>query len=137
MLSAARLGCLPPTPDDLVERAVTLAGQSDVALIFAGLTSEWESEGFDRTDLRFPGEQDTLIEKVAEANPNTVVVINAGSAIEMPWLGKVAAVLQAWYPGQEAGNSIADVMFGDVNPSGKLPQTFPARLQDNPTYTDF
>ncbi|MFL5734914.1 MAG: beta-glucosidase H [Chloroflexia bacterium] len=137
MLSAVRLGCLPPMPADLIERAAALAGQSDVALVFVGLSSEWESEGFDRADLRLPGEQDALIEKVAAVNPNTVVVINAGSAVEMPWLDKVAAVLQAWYPGQEAGNSIADVLFGDVNPSGKLPQTFPARLQDTPSYLNF
>jgi beta-glucosidase len=132
-----RLGLLPPLPSDMMERAVALAAKSDVALVFAGLSSEWESEGFDRADLELPGNQNELIARVAEANPNTVVVLNAGSAVTMPWLDKVAAVLQAWYPGQEAGNAIADVLFGDVNPSGKLPQTFPVRLEDNPTYLNF
>lgn len=137
MLSALRLGLLPPVPSDLLERAVTLAEQSDVTLVFAGLTSEWESEGFDRANLELPGNQNELITRVAEANPRTVVVLSAGSAVAMPWLDKVAAVLQAWYPGQEAGNAIADVLFGDVNPSGKLPQTFPVRLEDNPSYINF
>ncbi len=137
MLSAVRLGCLPPLPTDMKERAATLAAQSDVALVFAGLSGEWESEGFDRVDMALPGEQDALIAKVAEANPRTIVVLNSGSPIAMPWLEKVAAVVLAWYPGQECGNAIADVLFGDVNPSGKLPQTFPVRLEDNPTYLDF
>ena len=125
MLSAVRLGVLAPLPADLLEQAVALAAQADVALVFAGLSSEWESEGFDRADLELPGTQNELITKVAAANPKTVVVLNAGSAVTMPWLDEVAAVLQVWYPGQEAGNAIADVLFGDVNPSGKLPQTFP------------
>jgi beta-glucosidase len=137
MLSALRLGLMAPQPADLMERAVALAAQSDVALLFAGLSSEWESEGFDRADLELPGQQNELIAKVAEVNPNTVVVLNAGSAVTMPWLDKVAAVVQAWYPGQEAGNAIADVLFGDVTPSGKLPQTFPVCLADNPSYLNF
>jgi beta-glucosidase len=137
MLSAVRLGVMPRLPEDMIERAAALAGRSDVALVFAGMSSEWESEGFDRADMRLPGAQDRLIDRVSEANPNTVVVLNAGSAVDMPWLDKVAAVVLAGYPGQEAGNSIADVLFGDTNPSGKLPQTFPARLEDNPAYINF
>lgn len=137
MLSAVRLGGQPVQPSDMMEQAARLAAQSEVALVFAGLSSEWESEGFDRATLRLPGNQDELIAKVAEANPNTVVIINAGSAMEMPWLDKVAGAVQAWYPGQEAGNAIADVLFGDVNPSGKLPQTFPLRLEDTPAYLNF
>ena len=137
MLSALRLGLLSPLPSDLSDRAVALAERSDVALVFVGLSSEWDSEGFDRPDMKLPGDQDELIARVAEVNPNTVVVLNAGSAVTMPWLDKVAAVLHAWYPGQEAGNAIADVLFGDVNPSGKLPQTFPISLEDNPSYGNF
>jgi beta-glucosidase len=137
MLAAVRLGILQRPSADMIERAVELAARSEVALVFTGLSSEWESEGFDRAGLELPGEQNELIARVAEANPNTVVVLNAGSAVEMPWLDKVAAVVLAWYPGQEAGNAIADVLFGDVNPSGKLPQTFPVSLQDNPTYLNF
>lgn len=137
MLSAVRLGCLPPQPADKIERAVSLARQADVALVFAGLGGEWDSEGFDRADMALPGEQNTLIEQVARANPRTVVVLNIGSAIDMPWLEHVAGVVVAWYPGQECGNAIADVLFGDVTPSGKLPQTFPVRLEDNPSYLNF
>jgi beta-glucosidase len=137
MLSAVRLGLLPPLPADMIGQAVALAAKSDVALVFAGLSSEWESEGFDRATVELPGDQNELIARVADANPNTVVVLNVGSAVTMPWLDKVAAVLQAWYPGQEAGTAIADILFGDVNPSGKLPQTFPVRLEDNPSYLNF
>src|SRR2546430_9924927 len=87
--------------------------------------------------MELPGKQDALIEQVAAANPRTIVVLNAGSPITMPWLDQVAAVVQAWYPGQECGNAIADVLFGDTTPSGKLPQTFPVRLEDNPAYLNF
>jgi beta-glucosidase len=136
-LGAVRLGCLPPVRADAIERAVRLAADSDVAIVCVGFGGEWQSEGFDRSDLALPGQQDTLVEQVAAANPRTIVVLNTGSPITMPWLSSVAAVAQAWYPGQECGNAIADVLFGDTNPSGKLPQTFPARLEDTPTYLDF
>ena len=132
-----RLGCMPKAPADPIQAAASLAAKSDVAIVFAGLTHEWESEGFDRPDMELPGEQVKLIEQVAAANPNTIVVINAGSPLSMNWLDKVAAVAWAWYPGQEGGNAIADVLFGDVNPSGKLPTTFPKRLQDNPAYINY
>lgn len=135
--TAVRLGCLPPQTSDAIEHAVELAKSADVALIFAGLSAEWESEGFDRPDLELVGKQNELIARVAAANKNTVVVLNTGSPIAMPWLDQVAAVLQAWYPGQECGNAIADVLFGDINPSGKLTQTFPLRLEDNPAYLNY
>ncbi len=134
---AVRLGVLEPQPADKIDRAVALAAQSDVALVFAGMSGEWDSEGFDRRDLELPGSQNELIRRVAEANPNTVVVLNTGSAVRMPWLGQVAAVIQASYPGQEAGNAIADVLFGEMNPSGKLTQTYPARIEDTPSYLNF
>ncbi len=136
-LASVRLGCLPPIPEDAIARAAALAAASDVALVFVGLSDEWESEGFDRPDMELVGDQAALIEKVAAANANTVVVLNTGSPITMNWLDKVAAVVQAWYPGQECGNAIADVLFGDVNPSGRLPQTFPRRLEDNPAYINY
>ncbi len=132
-----RLGCMPPVPDDPIAAAVELAAKADVAIIVAGLTREWESEGFDRENMRLPGQQDELIARVAAANPNTVVVINAGSAVEMAWADDVAAILQSWYGGQEAGNGLADVLFGDVNPSGKLPTTLPVRLEDNPAFINY
>ncbi len=132
-----RLGCMLALPPDALEQAVRLAAASEVAIVFAGLTSEWESEEFDRPDMGLPGQQDELIERVSAANPNTVVVLNAGSPVAMPWLDRVAAVVQAWYLGQETGHAIADVLFGDVNPSGKLPTTFPRRLQDNPAFLNY
>ncbi len=137
LLAAVRLGCLPPVPADAIERASALAAASDVAIVCVGFGGEWQSEGFDRPNLDLPGKQDALVEQVAAANPRTIVVLNTGSPISMPWLEKVAAAVQAWYPGQECGNGIADVLFGDTNPSGKLPQTFPLRLEDTPTYLDF
>jgi len=136
-LASIRLGCLPPIPEDAIARAAAPATASDVALVFVGLSDEWESEGFDRPDMELVGDQAALIEKVAAANANTVVVLNTGSPITMNWLDKVAAVVQAWYPGQECGNAIADVLFGDVNPSGRLPQTFPRQLEDNPAYINY
>ena len=132
-----RVGCMQKIPDDSIQQAAALAAKCDVAIVFAGLTDEWESEGFDRPDMELPGDQAALIEQVAAANPNTIVVLNVGSPLNMSWLGNAAAVVQAWYLGQETGNAIADVLFGDVNPSGKLPTTFPKRLQDNPAYLNY
>ncbi len=137
LLAMIRLGCLPLQQALAIERASALAASSDVAIVCVGFGGEWQSEGFDRPTMDLPGKQDALVEQVAAANPRTIVVLNTGSPISMPWIEKVAAVVQAWYPGQECGNSIADVLFGDTNPSGKLPQTFPARLEDTPTYLDF
>ena len=134
---AVRVSCPPAMPEDPIATAVSVAAKADVAIVLAGLNSDWESEGFDRPDLELVGKQNELIARVAAANPNTVVVLNVGSAVTMPWIDAVPAVLQQWYAGQEAGNSLADVLFGDANPSGKLPTTFPVRYQDNPAYINF
>lgn len=134
---SVRLGHLPPQAADLMAEAVALALQADVAIVVAGLTAEWESEGFDRVDMSLPGDQDTLISLVAAANPKTIVVLNTGSAVAMPWIDRVAAVVAQWYNSQECGNALADVLFGDVTPSGKLPTTFPRRLEDNPAYINY
>ena len=131
------IGHLPPQPADLVADAVSIAKRADVVILLAGLTLEWEAEGFDRRDMRLPSGQDELIAKVAAVNPNTIVVLNAGSAVEMPWINNVSAVVEQWYNGQECGNALADVLFGDSNPSGKLPTTFPKRLEDNPAYINY
>ena len=112
-----------------IGQAVAQAKASDVAVVFA---SAPESEAMDRPTLGLGGGQDALISAVARANPNTVVVLNTGSAVTMPWLDSVRGVLEAWYPGQEDGNAIAAVLFGDVNPAGKLPVTFPASLSQVP-----
>ena len=130
-------GHQPSHAKDMIAEAVKLAKNSDVVVLVAGLTGEWESEGFDRVDMKLPGAQNELIERVVKANKNTIVVLNVGSPVEMPWIDKVPAVLQLWYNSQEQGNALADVLFGDVNPSGRLPTTFPVRLQDNPAYINY
>ena len=132
-----RLGSAPVVTAGSIDDAVELAAKSDVTIVFAGLTDEWESEGFDRPDMELRGDQVELIERVAAANPNTIVVLNTGSPVAMDWLDKVPAVVQTWYTGQEAGNAVADVLFGDANPCGKLPTTFPKRLKDNPAYINY
>jgi beta-glucosidase len=109
----------------------------DVVIVVGSLNAEWEAEGFDRVDMKLPGEQNELIKRVAKANKNTVVVVNTGSAVEMPWADQVAGIVQLWLNGQEMGNALADVLFGDVTPSGKLPTTFPVRLEDNPAFINY
>jgi len=134
---SVKIGHLPPQSKDPIGDAVKLAKKADVVVLVASLNTEWEAEGFDRVDMKLPGDQNELIERVAKANKNTIVVVNVGSAVEMPWVEKVPAVLQLWYNSQEQGNALADVLFGDVNPSGKLPTTFPVRLEDNPAYINY
>jgi beta-glucosidase len=112
--------------------AAALAGALSVAIVFV---SDWESEGMDRVDLNLPNGQDALVAAVAAANPHTVVVLENGGAHVMPWLGSVSAVLEAWYPGQRGGTAIANLLFGSVNPSGKLPITFPASVSQLPRPT--
>lgn len=137
VLAGARVGAMPVVPGDAIQKAAELAAKSDVAILYVGTNSEWESEGADKVDMELVGRQGELIEAVCAANPRTVVVLQTGSPIAMPWLSKPAAVLQAWFPGQECGNGIADVLFGEVDASGRLPQTFPMRLQDNPAYINY
>ena len=132
---ALRFGIERPLGDEAIEEAVARAAEADVALVFVGRNGEWDAEGNDLPDLSLPGRQDELVARVAAANPRTVVVLQTGGPVLMPWLDAVAAVLQAWYPGQEAGNAIADVLFGDAEPGGRLPQTFPRRLADNSAFT--
>ncbi|MBX5041402.1 beta-glucosidase [Rhizobium lentis] len=135
-LIAVRFGVEKPLGEADIEAAVEAARNADVALLFVGRDGEWDTEGLDLPDMRLPGRQEGLIERVAAANANTVVVLQTGGPIEMPWLGKVRAVLQMWYPGQELGNAAADVLFGDAEPGGRLPQTFPKALTDNSAITD-
>lgn len=136
-LPAIRFGLVEEMNPNSIEDAVELAKKSDVAIIIAGLNGEWETEGADRTTLQLAGKQDELISAVAKANKNTIVVNQSGTPISMPWLNEVPSVLQTWYLGQEAGNAIADVLFGKVNPSGKLPTTFPLKLEDTPAYINY
>lgn len=134
-----RIGFKEEDTIDHLQEAVDAATNADVAVVIVGLDPEWESEGYDRKNMDLPkdGSQDSLVEAVLAANPNTVVVVQSGSPVTMPWADKVPTILQAWYQGQEAGYSLADVIFGKVNPSGKLPTTFPVRLEDNPTYNSW
>jgi beta-glucosidase len=125
--------------ENLLDPAVQAAKNTELAIIFVGNTNAWESEGRDMESMNLPanGSQDKLISAVAEINPNTIVVNSTGVPIAMPWLPKVKAVVQTWFPGQEAGNAIVDVLIGAVNPSGRLPVTFPRRLEDTPAYGNF
>jgi len=114
--------------------AAAVAAKADAAIVIVGNAPSVESEGFDRKSLNLPEGQDELVTAIAQANRNTIVVINAGSPVAMPWIGQVPAVLTMWYGGQEGGHAIASVLFGDFTPSGKLPVTFPARIEDTPAY---
>ena len=120
--------------DAMIAEAVAAAKAAKVAVVFAGLPDSYESEGYDRTHMAMPACQNKLIEAVAAANPNTVVVLHNGSPVEMPWIGQVKAVLEAYLGGQAVGDATVKVLFGDVNPSGHLAETFPIKLQDNPSY---
>lgn len=116
-----RIGFKQEDKVDYIQEAVLVAKEADVAIVIVGLDAEWESEGYDRETMDLPGNQDALIREVAAANPQTIVVNQSGSPVHMPWVDDVPVILQAWYQGQEAGNALADVIFGVVSPSGKLP----------------
>jgi beta-glucosidase len=126
------LRAFPPTPENLLRRAVQAASAADVAVVFAGLGEEFESEGFDRSSLELPTEQLELIAAVAEANPATAVVVSAGAQVLLDWAEQVPAVLLVWYPGQAFGDALARVLFGRAEPGGRLPMTFPGRPEDVP-----
>ncbi|PKQ25673.1 MAG: glycosyl hydrolase [Actinobacteria bacterium HGW-Actinobacteria-4] len=118
--------------DAEIAQAVELAARCDAAVVVVGTNIEVESEGWDRKDLRLPGDQDRLVVAVLEANPRTIVVVNGGAPLELPWLDSAPTVLWAWLPGQEFGNALADVLSGRVEPAGRLPWTLPARYDDVP-----
>jgi beta-glucosidase len=118
--------------DAEIAAAVEAAREADVAVVVVGTNSAIESEGFDRENLDLPGHQDRLVSAVAAANPRTVVVVNSGSPVLMPWRNEVSAVLLGWFGGQEFGAAIADVLLGEQEPGGRLPTSWPARLEDVP-----
>ena len=120
--------------DEMIAEAVAAAKKAKTAVVFAGLPDVYESEGYDRSHMRMPECQNALIEAVAAANPNTVVVLHNGSPVEMPWIGCVKGVVEAYLGGQAVGLATVRVLYGDVNPSGRLPETFPKKLSDNPSY---
>ena len=136
-LSGVRVGCRRPSDPDMLDRAVSAASRADAAVLVVGTDSEWESEGHDRVSMNLPGMQDDLVERVLAANPRTVVVVNAGSVVTMPWADQARAVLQIWFGGQEMSNALVDVLFGDADPGGRLPTSIPWCLEHNPSYGNF
>lgn len=131
--SAYHVGIGLPMADAEIAEAVRVAAEAQVAVLCVGRNGEWDSEGADLPSMTLPGRQNELIEAVAAVAERTVVVLQTGGPVEMPWVGKVSAVVQAWYPGQEAGHAVADVLLGHVEPGGRLPQSFPHRLDDTQT----
>ena len=135
-IAAIRVGIGRFSAEAEIAEAAAVAAKADHAVVFVGRTGDWDTEGSDLRGIALPGLQDQLVEAVIAANPNTIVVLQTGGPVEMPWLSSARAVLQCWYPGQEAGNAIADVLLGKAEPSGRLAQTFPVRWADNPTHTE-
>ncbi len=131
IVKGIRIGAFPLIDaQQAMDDAVAAARAADSVVFVAGLNADYESEGYDRPTLGLPLTSDELITRIAEANPNTVVVVQAGSAVAMPWADKVAGIVHAWYGGNEAGNGIADVVYGTRNPAGRLPLSFPKRESD-------
>jgi beta-glucosidase len=134
-LAAFACGIGLPLGDAAITEAVRAARNADIAIVCVGRNGEWDTEGSDLPSIELPGRQNELVAAIAQANPNTVVVLQTGGPVEMDWIGSVNALVQSWYPGQEAGNAIADVLTGASEPSGRLPQTFPVRWADNPAHS--
>jgi beta-glucosidase len=124
--------------DNLKEKALRIAENKDYVIIYAGLPDKVEAEGYDRDDIQLPKEQNQLIEELAAVNPNIIVVLNNGSAVDLrEWINKVSAVIEAGLPGQAGALALADIIAGEINPSAKLTETYPLKLEDNPSYLDF
>jgi beta-glucosidase len=132
-IAGFRLVAARPEVADAMERAVAAAAAADVAIVIVGSSSQWETEGRDRSDLQLVGEQEDLIRRVVEANPRTAVVVNAGAPVEAPWAADAAALIMAWYPGEEGAPALAEIITGATDAGGRLPITFPERLEDGAT----
>ena len=133
--SRSAVACRRPTICS--NRAVAAAAAADAAVLLVGANDDWESEGHDREAMDLPGDQDALVSRVVAANPNTVVVVNTGSPVTMGWASQAPAILQIWFGGQEMANALVDVLVGAWEPAGRLPMTFPIRLEHNPSYGNF
>jgi beta-glucosidase len=137
VLPHLRFGAVPPDPDVELDRAVETAQQADLAIVVVGTSPDFETEGEDRASFALPGRQDELVAAVAAAQPNTVVVVNAGATAPLPWADEVRAVLWTWYPGQEFGLALADVLAGEGEPGGRLPSTIPFRIEDSGAHSSY
>jgi beta-glucosidase len=137
VLFAAKVGFRFPEPDDLIERAVAAAAEADVVVLVVGTNDEWERETRDRSTMHLPGDQDELVERVAAANPRTIVVINAGSPIDVSWASAAGAVLQCGFGGQEMAGALVDVLQGVAEPGGRLATTIPEHIEHNPSFDNF
>jgi beta-glucosidase len=133
----AKVGCRPPAPPDLLDALWPPPPQPDAAVVIVGTNDDWESEGHDRASLDLPGRQDELVERVLAVNPRTVVVVNAGAPVLMPWADRAPALLDVWFGGQEMAAGLAAVLVGDAEPSGRLPVTFPEQVEHNPSFGNF
>jgi beta-glucosidase len=136
-LAGVRAGILLPEPQDLMQRALACAAACDAAVVVVGLDAEWETEGRDRETWALPGRQAELVERVAAANPRTVVVVNAGSPVAMEWADRVPALMLAGYAGEALGEALADVLCGDADPGGRLPTTLPLHYADHPAFHNY
>jgi beta-glucosidase len=136
-VNVVKVGCREVPAEDAIDSAAGAAAEADVVIAVVGTTREWESEGFDRDSMSLPGAQDELIRRVAAANPRTVVAVNTGAPIAMPWADDVGAIVQLWFGGQEMSSALADVLTGDATPGGRLPTSIPFRLEDNPSFGNF
>src|SRR5690606_3444222 len=130
--TSVRVGIAPSPPTAALDRAVDDAAGADAAVVVVGTGPDWEGEGFDRPSMALPGDQDELVRRVAAVNRRTIVVVNTGSPVELPWADDVAAIVQLWFAGQELGPALAAVLFGDEDPGGRLPTTFPVAYRDHP-----
>ncbi len=137
VLAGAQIGLAALPPADLLDRAVAAASRADAVILVVGTNDQWESEGHDRTSMDLPGDQPELIRRVCAANPRTAVVVNAGAPVTTDWAEVAPAVLAVWFGGQEMGPALIDVVFGATDPGGRLPTTFPERLEHNPSYGNF
>ena len=136
-IAGFQVGFQTADPDVPLQRAVDAAGSAELAIVIVGTTARWESEGSDRPMFELPGRQAELVERVAAVNDRTIVVLNAAAPVDMSWVGGVAASLQCWFGGQEMATAIAQVLFGKLEPGGRLPTTIPVHLEQTPSYDNF
>jgi beta-glucosidase len=136
-LHGVKIGHRPPEVADPIGEAVAVARAADVAVVVVGTSEEWESEGHDRTTMSLPGDQDDLVRRICAVNPRTVVVVCAGAPVDLPWVERAAAVLLPWLGGQEVSHALDDLLFGRAEPSGRLPVTFPERIEHAPAFGSF